>query len=514
MKKPSARKAEAAPAPEVQMEEPPELICIENIAAVEDVAIPVRPGCVTVLRGTNGAGKSEALRAIRAMTVDEETRKKNYRLQVRDGADEGEISGLGIAIHISRSGINKRTGLLSVSAVEDSFDLSQFVDPGLKDPAAADVRRLKTLASMMGIRADQKKVAELLGGQSIFDAVISTETRQTVGAVDFIEGAKADTESAARESEQAVTKLDAQISVLRGQIDGVDQNATADEKTLADAHQKAVEAKAALDQRVKDAAEMKLVREAAKAVLDGDSGQTLAEATTVHQNLLDEITRLETRLEELRKQAEEKQKAVESARLREESRRKATEAIAKAATTEPTAEELEAAQKAVDAAGAAVLAGAKIRDAKATQTKLDGLLADRKAELELAEQLRQAAGKMVDLLAEPVNELKCGVRVTKAMRLVVEGHRRGRDVFLSELSPGEGWSVAMGLALMIFEKAGVPGILGVPQPAFEGLDGHNLLLFRQAVARTKLRVVTAKASEQPDEYIPVTPELLPPPATE
>lgn len=499
-----------------------ENITLENIGPVEFAKIPVKPGRVTVLHGTNGAGKSETLDAIRALAMDEDRRAKGEgRLPLMDGAEGGCVRGLGITIKIGRTGANKRTGDLHVVAVEDGFDLSKFVDPGQKDPVAADVRRLKSLASMMGVRIDPARVVALLGGdQNLYDSALKTSTRKLIDAVEYCEAAKRDLEEAAREYESGAEKIDTEITTLRATIVGIDVNQESDAATLAAEVEAAVKHKAALEQKDADADQVERLAKEAEELLKDDGGVTLEQITAGYNKAVadaeanaKEIDRLkqELRIAEgqrdlLARHVNVAREAKESAERREANREEARKRIG-AVVVRPKTEELQAAEQAVILANERSIKGAKVREARGTVQLISQKEQLQQSKKATAATLREAASQMVELLAEPVNSLKCGVRITKTMRLVLEGHRRG-DCYLSDLSPGEGWSCALGLATKMFERAGVPALLAVPQEAFESLDGHNRRLFLEEVARTKLMVITAIASPEDVEYVPVSAELL------
>ena len=68
---------------------------VKNIGPVEQVSIPVpEGGGIVVLKGRNGSGKTQTLRAIESAATG------RGRPSVRDGALRGEINGLGVtAVH-------------------------------------------------------------------------------------------------------------------------------------------------------------------------------------------------------------------------------------------------------------------------------------------------------------------------------------------------------------------------------------------------------------------------------
>ena len=133
-------------------------VVINNIGPIEHLELAAKPGTITVLRGNNGRGKSTALDAISALT------RGGTGLESRDGTVGGTASGFGVQIKVGRGGANRRTGDLIVTAVEDRLSIADFVDPPVKDPVAADSRRLKALVGLVGLVAKPEMFHELVGG--------------------------------------------------------------------------------------------------------------------------------------------------------------------------------------------------------------------------------------------------------------------------------------------------------------------------------------------------------------
>lgn len=506
--------AKAAVVEPVELEE--FAIEIENIGPVERASIPLRPGHVTVLTGSNGAGKSETLAAVTALAVG------GTSLEARDGTDGGSVSGLGITMKVGRKGQNRRTGELEVLAVEDGFDLSKFVDPGLKDPVAADKQRIKTLATLLGVKVTVEAVKGLIGSGDLYEQNVTDKTAKlaAVSAVDFVDGVKRDLEFGAREIETEAARAEQDAVTLEGTLAGVDLTAESDGDVLTKRWTEAAQNSARLREQGRLAVEAARIAEEAKRLIDSAEVVSVGDCET-------ELKMLEADAEEAEKRvaaAEVELRAAEDAasianRDRAEAARRLVQArslserrdAAKAklipSVVPPTEAELDAASVAEIAAESAVIAGAKIRDGKATmeratraRIKASSLGCD-------AVVIRDAAAKVAGLLACPINAVGCGVRVSKDGRLVVDGHKRG-ECFASDLSPGEMWTVALRLAATVFRAAGVPALLAVPQECYEALDGHNLRVFTEAVRESGLMVVTAKASAEDVDYVPVTATVL------
>ena len=490
---------------------------IENIGPVERASIPLRPGHVTVLTGSNGAGKSETLAAVTALAVG------GTSLEARDGTDGGSVSGLGITIKVGRKGQNRRTGELEVLAVEDGFDLSKFVDPGLKDPVAADKQRIKTLATLLGVKVTVEAVKGLIGSGDLYDGNVTDKTMKlaAVSAVDFVDGVKRDLEFGAREIETEAARAEQDAVTLEGTLSGVDLTAESDGDVLTKRWTEAAQNSARLREQGRLAVEAARIAEEAKRLIESVEVVSVDDC----EDELDLLKKSYDEAVERRGKAEAELRAAmaaEAVELRncEESalrlssaktmaaRRDAAKAKLVPSVVPPLEAELDAASVAEIAAESAVIAGAKIRDGKATmeratraRIKASSLGCD-------AVVIRDAAAKVAGLLAGPINAVGCGVQITNEGRLVVQGHRRGQ-CFMSDLSPGERWSICMKLAASVFKSAGVPALLAVPQEAFESLDSWNRKIFHDAVAESGMMVVTALASQDLESaYCPVAATVL------
>jgi len=493
---------------------------IENIGPVERASIPLRPGHVTVLTGSNGAGKSETLAAVTALAVG------GTSLEARDGTEGGSVSGLGITIKVGRKGQNRRTGELEVLAVEDGFDLSKFVDPGLKDPVAADKQRIKTLATLLGVKVTVEAVKGLIGSGDLYEQNVTDKTAKlaavsAVSAVDFVDGVKRDLEFGAREIETEAARAEQDAVTLEGTLAGVDLTAESDGDVLTKRWTEAAQNSARLREQGRLAVEAARIAEDARAVVESGEVVTVEQRQNAFEEYHAKWSEARIRLiaaekaqdEALatergcRRDLEELERLLKDANVRRE-RLDAAKAKLVPSVVPPTEAELDAASVAEIAAETAVIAGAKIRDGKATmeratraRIKASSLGCD-------AVVIRDAAAKVVWLLAGPINAVGCGVQITNDGRLVVQGHRRGQ-CFMSDLSPGERWSICMKLAASVFKSAGVPALLAVPQEAFESLDSWNRKIFHDAVAESGMMVVTALASQDLESaYCPVAATVL------
>ncbi len=131
---------------------------INHVGPIERLTIPVPAGGgVVILHGASGVGKSHAIRSVAALTSPDAAKS----LRVSDGSQSGTIDGLGVTVRLGRT--NRRLGELECLSLEGGIDPSQLVEPGIKDPVAADSKRLSTLIRLAGVKIDPAKWGTAVG---------------------------------------------------------------------------------------------------------------------------------------------------------------------------------------------------------------------------------------------------------------------------------------------------------------------------------------------------------------
>ncbi len=142
-------------------DKPGKTIEIDHVGPVRHLTIPIpEQGGVVVLRGRNGSGKTTVLDGVESL-YNKSARKG---LRPNDAAPSGSVEGLGVTVRLGRS--NTVTGELVCESLDGRVDPSQLVDPGIKDPLAADSRRLATLIRLAGVTITADKWARhRRGGQ-------------------------------------------------------------------------------------------------------------------------------------------------------------------------------------------------------------------------------------------------------------------------------------------------------------------------------------------------------------
>src|SRR6266404_4139136 len=180
---------------------------ITNIGPITHLTIPVpKDGGVAILRGKNGAGKSNALEAVDTLL------SKRGEIQTRDGADSSTVSAFGATLRLSRR--LSRTGELEVSSLEGRFSLADLVDPQIKDPSAADGKRIKALIQLASNASlkDPSAFYEIAGGRDEFDRYVSRESVATDDLLLMASRIKADFEKAARRKEEESVQVNQRVA--------------------------------------------------------------------------------------------------------------------------------------------------------------------------------------------------------------------------------------------------------------------------------------------------------------
>lgn len=506
-------------------------VVIDNIGPIEHLELDAKPGTITVLRGMNGEGKSTALDAIAAITRGTE------KLESRDGTTGGTASGFGMTIKVGRGGSNRRTGELLVTAVEDRLSIADFVDPGLKDQSAADARRLKALVTLAGVEADPTLFYGLVGGAEQFKELVKPDSLKSTDPISMAEAIKRDFESASRLQTTRAERLFGEKKAKVASNDGLDLTAEQDAGVL----QRRLEMWLAEVAAVKRTAELaetdRLKRVEAQKELDrvtvgGKSLQQASQEASIANDRASAAMKEEDKCEEAVKEAERvlwnAKEALKAAQRERESRsnefRSANEIVERIrrqdATLEawrqtlanptieaPSLRMIEANQQAVDKARSDYERGVLIRDAIKRVSEAEEIERQRKAACDRADYLRDAARGVFDTLSESVKGLVPGIKLDGELRIIVPHPKRGQ-CYYSDLSHGERWKMAIDIAVNTFHRKGQPGVLAIPQEAWEGLDGKNRQILAQHVSTTDLVVFTAEAERSIDKSTGIEVEIL------
>lgn len=463
----------------------PEAISISNIMAVKELTSePPAAGGVVVLRGRNGAGKTHALTAIAALAG---VGPGSSALGARDGTGSGTAAGLGARITIGRR--TTRAGEAVVDAI-DGTNPAQLIDPGIKDPAAADQRRLAALGRLKGTKADAEAIARDLG----IDLACTASARTMALRDDlpaFAGSLKRDLEAISRKHEDEATNLDLQATACRPS-EGVDITQPHDEAALRGAHRTAYDRVLTLRAAAETARLAAEANQAAAEMLVGlqapaRSNMDMAAAVEdAEARIALSVQLVQTERERLAKlqgeweQAERYHAAVQHAEN--------VRAAARDSYT-PTEAEIRAAQEATEAAALMVERGAVIRDALKRLDQGRGFLVQATEVRATGDRVRGLANSLEALVAKRIGAAEHGISVRDG-RMFIK-HARG-EILFSELSAGERARVAIEIAIA---SGGPRPLLVLDQEFWEGLDPANRREIRTIAIEKNALIYTAEADD-------------------
>ncbi|MFH0810937.1 MAG: hypothetical protein V2A77_10805 [Pseudomonadota bacterium] len=458
--------------------------------------------------GANGTGKSTALEAIQDMVSGRKT-----AIEPRDGQRQARVTWGTATMTVGRS--TRRSGELACLTLEGKLDLSDLVDPGLKEALAADARRIKALVGLSGRKADLSAYHELVGGRATFEALVKLDTLSCTDPVDLAARVKRDIESAARREEEAAEKQTGQAMAFYKAADGVDLKTESDEATLMAGLEAAIKTDAEIRQRVKSAMEANQQAEAAKHNFEVEKdtyhGPTVEEAESADTEAKAGMDQAATKLAEaeaaVKVAQEAKRLAYQQAQaagnvlacargyaaLEEAANRFAGEALQKKA---PDAAEAVAASDAVTRARRALENGATIRRARLHLEAAEEAEELARIARNDAVRLREAARATDDVLSQMV---ACPVLRVDKGRLVTDSDR-GVEPF-AELSHGERWRIALDIAIDRLDELEAAGadvhrlIVVSRQEAWEGLDETNRRAIHQHAIERRVTLLVAEATD-------------------
>lgn len=476
----------------------PRQVAIRDIGPIHEFTFEVPEEGVVEFRGPNGAGKTHALDAINSLATG-----NSARVTMRDGAVAGVVEGFGATLKIGRRA--SRAGELEVISLEGRFSVLDLVDPKLKDPNAADAKRIKALIQLAhGKGADPSLFYPLVGGPQQFEALVGTKALDTDDVVTMAARIKRDLEEKAREYAEAAEKALIKSVADRDAATAIDLTAPCDEQKLAADLELAIAEEAQLKTRARAALEAQYrVEEAAKAIKAAEAtytGPGIGVAEAQMNNAGAEVVNAQGKVDALERELAKAREALNAAKQQHEKSELAYEAAVRHETTiakwrETLAshvpegvsdEQLAAAREDVEAAREAVQLGALVRDAQRRVAEADKH-AHRAAELRTEEtRLREAARATDDVLSSLVAELQVPLRVSHG-RLVTPTDRSETELF-SDLSRGEQWRLAIKVAV---NAVGRGGLLVVDQEGWEGIDPEHKQIIVEELTGSGVLLITA-----------------------
>lgn len=475
-------------------------VSIKDVGPIKTLGINLKPGGgVTELRGPNGSGKTTATNAVNAMVTGKGS------LDKRDGAISGEVVGWGARIGIKAT--TARSGKVELATLEGKFSITDLIMPGVKDPIAADEKRVKALISIAGGKPDPMLFAHVLGTPETFARIVTPEIMSCDDLVTMAAKIKKCVQAAALTEEREAEAERGQAAGKREAVKGVDltgEGLDAASRRLEECvavKSTMIEQRKAYDAAEQAAREAKLAL-AEKGDPDGDLATAEAELLRADHLMIEarkNVDKLESQLVEAREALHranllnaQRLELRDQAKQHAEAMRTVAEAIDKPSKMpKPTDAEIEAAAEAVTKAQAAISNVGMAE--KARQTIGEAAQHEAKADQHEAEaeRLRKAAENVDNVLSDQVGRLSKLLRV-KEQRLVLTTPR-GDDTLFDELSPGERTRIALDCAVEAIDAKAGEAIITLDQEVWAHLDPEN----REAVddhAREKgIHVLTAVA---------------------
>lgn len=462
-------------------------ITIEHVGPIDRLMIPLPQAGVVVLRGRNGVGKSHALAAIDSLISG------RGRPPCQDGARAGVVDGFGARLTIGRS--VRRTGEAEVVTLEGRLDISQLVQPPIKDEEAADRQRIKALIQLSGQPADLQTFKAILPAGVAMGELVSPSDVSRDDPVTLAGKIKRALEAEARRyetlAETARSKAAAVLDWLQSHGGGRDvPERTESERVLQDALVRLREIQTRREEYQRRQEQIAKARD----LIAHFRGQLPKDQT---------VDGLAAEAAELDEQIGKLQRALDVARERRQQIRRQIETIATIENhirqleatlgdvPEPVSdEELRAAEEAVDRARALHAAAVQGEEIITQRRRYEELRAQADEAEQQASLLRNAAWGTDEVLSGLVSHVTKRLRVENG-RLVTDTDR-GVEPF-AELSPGERWRIALEIAA---EQVGQGGLVTVPQEAWEALDPINRNEIARIAEAVGVVIITAEADEQ------------------
>ena len=455
---------------------------VDHVGAVEYLRIPIpEGGGVTVIEGANGKGKSETLDA-----VDKLTGRNAQVPTPSDGYDRGSVKGLGITLSLGKS--TRRTGELEVIGLDSRLSVADLVDPGIKDPVAADEKRIKAALSILQVRPRLEDWLPIADGNETLAQAVRDEFDRADDVLILAARLKSVMAAQAKRSESDRDRDEAALAALEGDPavkERKDPEPPKSHETLSAEFQAAVTARAAIEKQAEKAASA----EAWRAELE-----TMRANVADTANLAAALGQFDKTLAKLRDQLAEVERNRADAQSKYSAACQAAEQIKALETkladaTPPEPDALANATAAIDAArdafakAEATRATIKAREQAAKlRTCLPGLR-------EAANAARKAAEQPEAILAQLLASRQAGIFIQDG-RIRVP-HKRGKILY-ADLSTGERWAIAMRI---LVQGIGRGGLTTVPQEAWESLDPTNKKMVAALAVENGVNILTAACSD-------------------
>lgn len=481
---------------------------LTNIGPIEKLSLPIPVGGgIVVLTGANDLGKSETIDAVAAAVTGK------GKLEARRGTVGGTLSGFGVNIRVGAK--TTRTGQPVVTSLEGRFSIEDLIDPKIKDPVAADAKRIKALVQIAGAKADPSLFYDLLGGREQLEKFVIREALEGDDVVVMADRIKRALESEARKQESQAEHAEGHARGAADSCRDVDTEGNWDSAALQRDLETAIRNESSLKAQAEAATKAAKARQNAEdALSDAEAAWTggtaehaaklLATCQNSHDEALADVRDLESKLMAARAKAEslrgtvaQAKQNLASAEQHEATIAKWREQLAADQPTAPTADELSDASAAVTQARNAVEQGVTVRKARESKIEAEKQLAAASLHRKTADRLRNAAKGTDGVLSGLVAKLGTPFRIEMG-RLMLDDDK-GNPKTYAERSHGTRSKVALDVAI---EAVGEHGVIPLSQEYWEGIQPSKRLELARHVAGRGVLVITAEATDD-EEITPV-----------
>jgi len=464
--------------------------------------IPIQQdGGITVLKGECGSGKTTSLDAVKTLLGN-----RVPSLTPNDTLGKGYVRGFGAEVKIGKQ--VRRSGVplneLEVQHIEDRFDLSQIVDPGMKDPEANDAVRLRAIVQNSGVTIDPEEFTGLVPENIDIDL---SAVENSSDPVEMASKFKRAVQAHALAIEKEAKPIQERATACQLSCEGVDLLGECDAEKLSEAYSQAVTNKAKLMEQRGAAQKMaESVKRAESRIADLNASYTgtpieLAEKEVEKQNREVELARelLEAAKKRLEKATSERSLA-EKERDRALDHETALNAMklvldeADSMGSGPSDEEIEVASQAAQAAGEALSIGEAVRNAKSKHAEMLELTKRANLLIQQATSLRETAAQSDEVLSKAITVP--GVS-WYGSRMLYETD--GNKELFDRLSEGQRWRVAVDTAVIGLGELNGDGtrLSVLKQEAWQALDTKLRDHVYDLVKAGRINIVTGEVSDGP-----------------
>lgn len=455
---------------------------IRDVGPIRELEVAVEPG-VTILEGENGAGKTNAIRAIARAAGD-----KGQVVEARDGARKGSVTGPGVIISVG-----KRVSATGEPVIElaDYGSLAKLIEPGIKGEAARARSRVEALLGLVNLEVGAEEVLVLAGGDEDVAAAVQGKLKGSGCAPlpDVIGAVRKMAHALAREAETRRDEAVGAIEGLEARIEGMPAEFPAE--PVADLQRAALEAAKLVDKLRADQ-ERQAALMAQRKAIEGSLGErpdvNLArlradDAITAAESLATELARARER-----SAAAEAEFAIAAGAAERWDRQSA---ILNAPAEQPVFDhDIRVAQE--EAAGAELrVEWARMRDEhQITRRQIKGEQAKLGAAAEKAEHYRDLAAGVASATRDLLRERGLPGLEIEDDRLAYAGpETEGVVVDFDRLSLGQRTGIALRLA--------PPGVLPLDPGFWASLQPSGQLEVARVAVERGARILTEAPSDDP-----------------